>query len=203
MATPTQEVVATHCRMAYDENKLIIKKEKQMENIRKLESLVASWYKNMPHMPQRGQKWLAENVWWIVLVWVILTAMGVVGMLMATLFAGTILSVFGPVGTALGGIAFVIVTITMLFSIALIVLGAMAVSPLKLLRKKGWMLLFIMILISVASDVLTFLFNFNFFSLVWGVLFAAVIAYFLYEIRSYFGAAERKKVPAKQKKTEA
>jgi len=190
--------------MAYHKNKLITKKEKQMENIRKLESLVASWYKNMPHLPQRGQKWLAENVWWIVLVWVILTAMGVVGMLMATLFAGTVLSVFGPVGTAIGGIAFVIVTITMLFSIALIVLGSMAVSPLKMLNKKGWMLLFLMILVSVAADVLTFLFNFNFFSLVWGVLFAAVLAYFLYEIRSYFnGAAERKKVPAKQKKTEA
>jgi uncharacterized membrane protein YhaH (DUF805 family) len=187
--------------MAYHE--INNQKEKQMENIRKLESLVASWYKNMPHLPQRGQKWLAENVWWIVLVWVILTAMGVVGMLMATLFAGTILSVFGPVGTAIGGIAFVIVTITMLFSIALIVLGAMAVSPLKLLRRKGWTLLFLMILISVAADVLTFLFNFNFFSLVWGVLFAGVIAYFLYEIRNYFGAVERKKVPAKQKKAEA
>lgn len=175
-----------------------------MENIRKLEALVASWYKNMPHLPQRGQKWLAENSWWIVLVWVILTAMGVAGMLIATLFAGTVLSAFGPVGTAIGGVAFIIVTITMLFSIAMIVLGAMAVSPLKMLSKKGWTLLFIMILVSVAADIFTFLLNFNLFSLVWGVLFAAVLAYFLYEIRSYFnGATERKKVPAKQKKTEA
>lgn len=173
-----------------------------MENVRKLETVVASWYKNMPHLPARGQKWLAENAWWLVLIWVILAAFGVVSLLLGTFVLGAIFAGFGPAGAAAGGLAFILVTITLLFAIAAIVLGAMAISPLKMLQKKGWTLLFLIILINVVADVLSFVFNLNLFGLIWNLLIVGVAAYFLFEIRGHFDGttAGRKKVTAKQAK---
>lgn len=175
-----------------------------MEYIRKLENTIAGWYKNMPHLPVNGQKWLAQNAWWLVLIWVILGAFGIFSLLMATFFASAFLSGFGPVGAVVGGLALIAVTIALLFGIVNVVLGAVAVSPLKMMQKKGWTLLFVVALLNVAAEVLAFLFDLNIFALVWGLLFVAVGAYFLFEIRGYFDGAKagRKKVAAKQKKTE-
>lgn len=175
-----------------------------MEYVRKLETVVAKWYKNMPHLPANAQKWLAQNAWWLILVWVVLGAFGIFSLLMVTFFAGAFLSNFGTVGATIGGLAVLTVTLALLFSIVNVVLGIMAINPLKLMRKKGWTLIFVIVLIHVVAEVVSFLFSYNAFSLVWGLLFAAVGAYFLFEIHDQFGAAtsDRKKVPAKQKKAE-
>jgi hypothetical protein len=164
-----------------------------MENVRKLEVMMASWYKNMPHLPKNGQKWLAENIWWLMLVLVVIGAMGVASVIMATFFAGVLLSTIGPVGAAVGGIALVAVIVTMLFSIVILVLSAMAVSPLRMLLKKGWTLLFIVILLQVAAHVASFLLGFNLITLIWNLFFTAVAAYFLFEIRDLFVATRAKK----------
>lgn len=158
-----------------------------MESLHNLEVTVAAWYKGMPHLPKNGQKWLAENIWWLVLVGVILGALGIFTVLSATLFAGAILvSAGGVVGAALGGIALV----WLAFAIGEVVVSALAISPLKSMRKKGWSLLFLVTLINVASLVLAFVFNFNLMGLVWGLLVAAVGAYFLFEIRDDFTSAK-------------
>jgi hypothetical protein len=34
-----------------------------MDSLKNLETMVASWYKGVPHLPKTGQKWLAENAW--------------------------------------------------------------------------------------------------------------------------------------------
>jgi hypothetical protein len=170
-----------------------------MENVRKLEVMVASWYKNMPHLPKNGQKWLSENAWWLVLLWVVLGAMGVGGVIMATFFAGALLSSVGPVAAAVGGIAFVAVVIAMLFSVVILVLSGMAIAPLRALQKKGWTLLFIVVLLEVAAHAASFLLSFNLFALVSNLLFTAVGAYFLFEIRDMFVASHAKKAVAKKK----
>lgn len=171
-----------------------------MENVRKLEVMVASWYKNMPHLPKNGQKWLAENIWWLILVLVVIGAMGVASVVMATFFAGVLLStVGGPVGAAVGGIALVAVLVTLLFSIVVLVISAMAVPPLRMLQKKGWTLLFIVILLQVVAHAATFLLNFNLIALVWNLFFTAVAAYFLFEVRDHFVASRAKKAVAKKK----
>lgn len=176
-----------------------------MEYVHKLENIVAGWYKNMPHLPATGQKWLAQNAWWLVLIWVILGAFGIFSLLMVTFFAGAFLTGFGPVGAVVGGLALIAVIVALLFSIVNVVLGAMAINPLKMMQKKGWTLLFVVALINVASEVIAFLLDFNVFALVWGLLFVAIGAYFLFEVRSQFNGikADRKKVAAKQQKTES
>ena len=175
-----------------------------MESIKNLETMVASWYKGVPHLPKNGQKWLAENAWWLVLVGVILGTLGILSVLLGTLLVGTLLAgVGGPVGAAIGGLAFVIVVISLAFGVVDMVISAMAISPLKAMRKKGWSLLFLVSLINVLSLVVSFLFQLNLFSLVWGLIFAGVGGYFLFEVRDYFHAEHGAKKAAPRKAKEA
>ena len=170
-----------------------------MESLKNLETMVASWYKSAPRLPKNGQKWLAENAWWLTLVGVILGTMGIISVLMATLVAGTILvGVGGAVGAAVGGIAFVAVLLSLAFAIVDMIIAAMAISPLKAMQKKGWSLLFLVALVNVLSLLVTFLFQLNLFGLLWGLLFAAVGGYFLFEVRDYFSGI--KSSPAKKAK---
>src|SRR5690349_14000149 len=121
-----------------------------MESLKNLETMVASWYKGVPHLPKNGQKWLAENAWWLVLIGVILGTLGILSVLLGTLVVGTLLAgVGGPVGAAIGGLAFVIVVVSLAFGVVDMVISAMAISPLKTMRKKGWSLLFLVSLINV------------------------------------------------------
>lgn len=168
-----------------------------MESLQKLEATVGEWYKNMPHLPKNGQRWLAENAWWIVLVGVILGAIGAIGLLMVTLAAGAILTgAFGVYGAALGGVAFVAALVGVAFMAAYVIVAGLAISPLKAMQRKGWSLLFLTVVINVAALALDFVFTFNLFKLVWGLVMAAVGAYFLYEVRDYFVVAKAK--PAKK-----
>ncbi|HEY5695793.1 MAG TPA: hypothetical protein VIQ80_03085 [Candidatus Saccharimonadales bacterium] len=169
-----------------------------MESLKNLETMVASWYKQVPHLPKNGQKWLAENAWWLTLIGVILGGLGILSALMATMVAGTILvGVGGAVGAAIGGFAFLAVLASLALGAVEIVIAAVAVMPLKAMNKKGWSLLFLAALVNVLSILVTFLFYLNVFSLLWSVLMVAVGGYFLFEVRDYYRTEkEAKKVKA-------
>lgn len=160
-----------------------------MEYAKKLELLLAGWYKNAPHLSRNGQKWLGENVWWIVLIGVILGAVGVVVILFGTLFAGAALTVIGgPVGFALGGILLVAVIVNLALSVIEIVLSALAIAPLKNGKKKGWNYLFGAYLVAALAAVVSFVFHLgvgSFAALLWAVVWLAVSGYFLFEVRSH------------------
>lgn len=176
-----------------------------MESIRNLEVTVASWYKNMPHLPKNSQKWLAQNLWWLTLIGVILGAMGILSTFFITMIAGAALVGFGGVvGAAIGGIAVIAVMVTLAFAVVDVVIAALAVAPLKAMQRKGWSLLFLVVLVNTVSLVLTFLFHLDLFGLVWGLLWVAVGLYFLYEVRDYYvGAKSRQAKEAKISKGHA
>lgn len=158
-----------------------------MESLQKLETVIAQWYKDVPHMPENGRKWLATNVWWLALVGTILGAIGIGSALVGMVLAGAVLvGLGGAVGAAITGIAWVVVTIALAFSVLDVVLGAIAIAPLKVQRKRGWTLLFIIMLLNVVSAVVTFLFSLNVFQLAWSLLLVAIGGYFLFEVRTYF-----------------
>lgn len=167
-----------------------------MESIHKLEKTVAGWYKNVPHLPAGGQKWLAENVWWIALISLVLTVLSIFPMIAAVLLVG---GVAGGLGAAYGGAysaalvgtALLAVWVTIAFLLLEAVILGIAISPLKDRKKKGWDMLFILALINVASVVASGLIGFNFMALVWGLLWSAVGAYFLFEIHGHFGPKEK------------
>lgn len=158
-----------------------------MESLRNLEAMVGSWYKNVPHLPKNGQRWLAENAWWLTLVGVILGTIGILSVLLGVLVAGTLLAGYGgPIGAAIGGLAFMIVAISLAFAAVDMIISAFAIAPLKAMQKRGWSLLFLAALVNVLSVLISFLFQLNLFSLIWGLLFAAIGGYFLFEVRDYF-----------------
>lgn len=158
-----------------------------MKDINKLEVLVASWYKDIPHLPAAGQKWLAENVWWLALIGVIFGAFSVFGIISVTFFASAALvALGGAYGAAAGGVVMLATLFYLALAIITLILMGMAITPLKAGLKKGWTLLFIVALVNVVSLIVSFLTSLNFFGLVWGLLATAVGTYFLFEIRGYF-----------------
>jgi len=158
-----------------------------METVKKLEVTVASWYKSVPHLPKKGQEWLATNAWWLTLIGVILGALAIVNILFFSLLAGAFLTaVAGPIGAAAGGFVLFGVIISLGLGIVSVILGGMAINPLKALQKKGWSLLFALLLIEVAAIVVSDVLTFNLLALVWELVWAAVGGYFLFEIRGLF-----------------
>lgn len=162
---------------------------KTQHTIHQLDTSLASWYQDAPHLPVNGQKWLATNMWWLTLISVILGAIGALQVVAAMLFTGTI---FGGIlggmygGLILGGVALVTMTVTLLLAIASLVVSAAAVQPLRVLDEKGWRLLFIVLLISVFSTAFGFVISWSATSFLTGIIFSAIAGYFLYEIRPYF-----------------
>ncbi|MNH50016.1 hypothetical protein D3C85_1242800 [compost metagenome] len=158
-----------------------------MDSVRKLEYTVAQWYEKAPHLPVKGRVWLAQNVWWIGLVGLALGAFGVLSVLAVTFWASTAIGLYGgAAGVVIGSLAFIAVLVALAFSIVLLAILGMAIAPLKAGKKKGWDLLFISALLSVASTVIGFLLSLNFGSLIIGLFGTAVMGYFLFEIHSYF-----------------
>lgn len=159
-----------------------------MDTVNKLELKAVEWYKTIPHLPEGSRKWIATNIWWITLVGVILGGIGIFGIVAATFFAGAALSLYGgAVGAAIGGIVLIAVLVFVAFMAVTVVLSAMAIAPLKAMQRKGWTLLFVVALVQVAEHLVSFLFNWNLFGLIWSLFFTAVGGYFLFEIRDFYG----------------
>ena len=173
-----------------------------MININKLENMVAEWLKPLPHLPANGRKWIAENVWWITLIGVILSVIGALAMF-GSIFAA--MAWFGiymgtytnyvytaPVYSGWAMFGYMISMISMVITFILMV---MAVNPLKRLQKKGWMLLFYVLIIQAVVAVLSAVFTYSLFGFINGILVGAISvaisAYLLYEIRSYFVTAKK------------
>ena len=176
-----------------------------MEAVRNLEKTMEGWYKDLPHLPKDLRKWLGDNLWWITIVGIVLSVFAVfaaIGALMLALgIAGSVLggtAYYGGAVAASIGAAWLWSLIALAGSAVTILLLLMAVNPLKVKAKKGWTLLFVVLLVSVAFNLVQSLGSFNvaglFFTLLWG----AVEGYFLFEIRGEFGKVATKAEPAKK-----
>lgn len=163
--------------------------------IENIEDMVAKWLKPLPHLPVKFTKWIAINLWWIVLIGVILSALGLLamftGLFAIIAFLGTATSFYGHyVTSTYTGFSLVVSLVSILFMVGTIVLTAMAISPLKLSAKKGWTLLFTVMLIQAAFVVVGAILSGNVFlfisNLVSGAIGIAISAYLLFELRSYF-----------------
>lgn len=173
-----------------------------MSSISKFEDIISGWLKPLPHLPVKGQKWLSANVWWIILIATISSG---IGLLVSIGGFFTLLALWGAVSTSyygyyatqsVGGFWVVTSIISMLFMVAMVVVSAMAISPLKSMKKKGWTLLFLMLLISAVEIVVSAIVDFHIvsfiFSIIFGAISLAIGAYFIFEIRSYFAATSKK-----------
>lgn len=169
-----------------------------MDTVHKFEKQVEEWLKPLPHLPEDWRKWIAHNVWWIVLVGVILSVLG--GLALASaLFAAmgavatvnTLYSSLSVSGVSIyTGWWYAATVASLVFLVITVVINAMAVTPLKAKSKKGWDLLFLSFLIGILSSIVGVVLNVTtgnlVGSLIGGVIGAVIGAYFLFEIRSYF-----------------
>ena len=194
-------IVASDCKALYDGGtyKTLRRNNGVMQTVTKLENMAAEWYKGMPHLPVNGRRWLSTNIWWIALVGVILGVLSVATVFFGTLLVGMFAATYGGVaGAALAGLGAFVVILSLLFSIVTMLLTAMAISPLKAKQKRGWTLIFITVLLQVAAAVVHLLFTFDIFGLIWNLLFTAIGAYFLFEVRDGFSTAKVAKTVSKK-----
>ncbi len=177
-----------------------------MEAVRNLEKTMAEWYKGLPHLPKDLRKWLGDNLWWITTVGIVLSVFAVFAAISALLLifglAGATagLAPYGYGGTVAAGIgaAWLWSLLAIASSVITILLMLAAVNPLKVKAKKGWTLLFVVLLVNVAFNLLQALGSFNVAGLFFALLWGAVEGYFLFEIRGEFGKAAAKAEPAKK-----
>lgn len=169
-----------------------------MEFLGKLERKVLGWFKNVPHLPAAGQKWLGDNIWWVALVLAILTGIGVLASLLG-LFAlisltGTAAATYYATSTITSW-AIVTSLVSLAFSVLEGILLAVSVQPLKAKQKKGWVLLFAVWLLGILAVFVNAVLTLSVFGFIFGILFGAiwvaVTGYFLFEIHNQFAHVER------------
>lgn len=178
-----------------------------MEVLAKFERAVLGWLKGIPHLPVNARKWLGNNIWWIVIVFTVLTGLAILGLLL-TLF-GNVSALASPyVGYFVSSTFVVWAIVTGLVSLVFLVLEglllAFSITPLKEKQKKGWVLLFGIWLVGAVSVVVNAVLTLNpltfVTNLIFGALWLAVTGYFLFEIHNQFAHVERSK-GVKAKKT--
>lgn len=172
-----------------------------MEFVNKIENMVGGWLKSVPHLPPAGQKWLSVNVWWIVLIGVILSGIGLLmsigGIFTAMSFMGAATSYYGAfIAESYSGMWFLSAIVSLIFSALSVLILALAINPLKDLKKKGWSLLFLSWIVNAVAIVVNIVLNFNPLSLIMGIIFGAIVlaisAYFIFEIRGHFQSSTKK-----------
>lgn len=178
-----------------------------MELLHKLEVKVLGWLKSAPHLPPSAQKWLGDNVWWIVLVGVILGGLATViaffGIFTLIALIGAPSNTYFLPGIGVTPFDVVAAAVGVAFSALTVVISALAIKPLQEKQKKGWVLLFITwilyVLYSFVSAVLTLNVGAFIVGIIFGALFAAIGAYFLFEIHGQFNHdAKKARVVAKK-----
>ncbi len=161
-----------------------------MEFTNKLETMVSGWVKNLPHLPVAGQKWLAENVWWIALIGAIVSGIGVLFGLVGLLFGGVGASFVYVIDPTLATWLVVASFVSLAFSAVRGLLLALAVTPLKAIQKKGWTYLFYTWLLQALAVVVGAVLSLSAFGFISGILLGAIgvaiTGYFLFEIHGQF-----------------
>ena len=179
-----------------------------MEFIGKLERTILGWAKDVPHLPVGVRKWIADNIWWIVVIGAVLSGISVlvlVGGLFANLstLSSPIISYYAS--SAFVGWLVVTTAVSLVFAVIECLLLAFAVNPLKEKQKKGWVLLFAVWLVGIIAAVVDAILTLNVLSFLGNVIFGAVwvviTGYFLFEIHGQFAHVEHSKgVHAKKTK---
>lgn len=172
-----------------------------MELITKLEKTVTGWLRPLPNLPKSGQKWLAENVWWLALISAILTGISILMSLGAiatySSYSSSLVS-YNYIALASYGSNWMIgAVVTLIFSALVVFLTGLAVSPLRAMKQRGWQLLFAIYLVSAIEVVVNAILSFSVIGFIFGIIFGAIglaiAGYFLLQIKSYFASTAKAK----------
>lgn len=158
-----------------------------MEFINSIEQTVAGWMKSLPRLPEVARTWLAQNIWWIVVIGAVLSGLGILGNVL-TIFGGAFLISF--LSPAFGAVALIAGLVSIGFGLLQVILLSLAIVPLQNRQEKGWKLLFITWLVAVVDMVVSAIVSFNpvtfIGTLLLGGIILGVFGYLLFEIRDHF-----------------
>jgi ABC-type glycerol-3-phosphate transport system permease component len=155
-----------------------------MQYVDSTASTVAKWMKDVPHLPKGFTKWLAENSWWLTIIGVVLSVFAVLSLLVAMTAGSAVLVAVGA--ASLGGMFFISSLVTLVGTGVAVIVEAMAIAPLKEMKKRGWDLMFFALLVSVALGIVGSLLNINIVGILFGLIGAAIGAYVALELKPYF-----------------
>ena len=177
-----------------------------MNRVQKLESLTESWLRPLPHLPSSFRKWLADNAWWLAVITAFVSAVAALaalnGIFSYISYVGNADSYAGFYVTAPNPTSWLLSSLLgLIYFAAVTVLLARAATPLKEHQRRGWDMVFIVLVLGAAKLVLDALFSFSFFGFIFAIIFGwiwvAIAAYLLFEVRSYFVKSGHAK-PAKK-----
>jgi len=164
-----------------------------MEVLSKAEKVVLEWVKDVPHLPSTTQKWISQNVWWIALIFAVIGGIGVLYVvpdIFLLIMKWETASQAQFVITTFIEFAIAKQIISLVLSLLIVVVLALAVSPLRRQQKKGWVLLFLALLLEAILVVVGALLSLSIFGFIVGVIFGGIflvaLAYFLFEIHGRF-----------------
>lgn len=173
-------------------------------NLKKIEEQFAKWLKPIPNLPEKAQKWIGTNIWWMVIILTVLMAISIITSISGMFQALNVMSSVNRLHGVLGNYAtgFVVLgagqralwissqILSLIFSIFSLVVYGLAIMPLKEAKKKGWDLLFLVLLVNFVWIVINTILNFNVFTfipyLVFGIAFFLAAIYLLLQIKNYF-----------------
>lgn len=165
-----------------------------METIESLEKQLADINKGLPKLPAGLTKWLADYGWLLTLIGVVLGALGLLALIPVALVAFGLSTAVG-VGYGISGygfnplvssLAWLSILLSLINLILIIVIEAMAISPLKAKQHRGWQLIFLASLVSFVFSVASDLIAMELGSLVFGLLVYAIGFYVLFQLRPHF-----------------
>lgn len=172
--------------------------DQRLKRLDKIEAAVAERLEALPHLPEGLRVWLGANVWWIVAIGAVVSAIAAFTLLPLLFGAAALLSFWGSYGYV-SSVNIIDTVISVVFLAVQAVLLFMAIQPLKDKDKKGWTLLFAVYLVGVAGSLVSVILALGRFDFIPSLIGAAVAAligvYLVFEVRSQFGP--KKKAPQK------
>ena len=180
-----------------------------MELLKKLEHMVAGWFKNVPDVPKEWRVWLGNNVWWIAIIGAVACAFAALATL-GVLFGS--FALFGavaiqPVASTVIAWGVVHSLISLIFIVGQGALLLAAIQPLKAKYKRGWVLFFAAFLVSALSVVVNAVLSFNVgdfvVNIITGAIGLGIGGYFLFQMHGEFAHNEPKETRTKEKTPQA
>lgn len=152
-------------------------------------------------LPESGKKTLVEFMPWLTLVGGILALLGVMGLYRLATLTESMASYTNGLNQAFGYSAAPMqpgLSVAIWLSLGLMavegVLYLMAFPALKARKKSGWSMLFGVALLNVAYAVVYMFYNQQISSFIFSLIGSVIGLYFLFQIRSYYGAGASKPV---------
>jgi hypothetical protein len=156
-----------------------------MKQLQPLLKVLDENYKKAPALPKQWTDLIVNFAPWLALLGGILGLLfGVMGILASLSLFGLIAAVapLGVYGATYGPQYIFAAVVAAVILLLTGVLSLLAYPALKARKEKGWNLLFYILLLGIVSTIASL----NVFSIVVGLVFAAIEYYFLYQIKAYY-----------------